>query len=283
MKKFRVTEVFYSIQGEGQFVGVPSVFLRVFGCNFKCEGFGMEAGQSSKERSQVNPDEYNSFEDLPLVTTGCDSYASWDPRFKRFTTDIETDALVELLLEYTPTGDWVTKNDQAIHLIITGGEPLLGWQTKWPELFRHPKMRNLRYVTFETNCTQVLRKHFRDFLIHEAEFHTTFSCSPKLSVSGESWNDAIKPNVALDYYNVFDSSMYFKFVVANEMDMDEVDRAVNEFRNADVIVPVYCMPVGGCEMEYMENRSKVAEIAMRKGYRYSPRLHIDLFGNQWGT
>jgi 7-carboxy-7-deazaguanine synthase len=67
------------------------------------------------------------------------------------------------------------------------------------------------------------------------------------------------------------------------MDMDEVDRAVNEFRNADVIVPVYCMPVGGCEMEYMENRSKVAEIAMKKGYRYSPRLHIDLFGNQWGT
>ena len=200
MKKFRVTEVFYSVQGEGQFVGVPSVFLRVFGCNFKCEGFGMLAGRASNERLQINPDEYNSFEDLPLVTTGCDSYASWDPRFKRFTTDIETDALVEMLLEHTPTGDWVTPDNQDIHLIITGGEPLLGWQTKWPELFKHPKMRNLRYVTFETNCTQVLRKQFRDFLIHEAEFHTTFSCSPKLSVSGESWSDAIKPEVALDYY-----------------------------------------------------------------------------------
>jgi organic radical activating enzyme len=283
MKKFRVTEVFYSVQGEGQFVGVPSVFLRVFGCNFKCEGFGMPAGESSKERLNINLNDYNSFEDLPLVTTGCDSYASWDPRFKRFTTDIETDALVELLLEHTPTGDWITETGQSVHLVITGGEPLLGWQQKWPELFRHPKMRNLRHVTFETNCTQVLRKHFRDFLIHEAEFHTTFSCSPKLSVSGESWSDAIKPEVALDYYNVFDSSMYFKFVVANEMDMEEVDRAVNEFRNADVVAPVYCMPVGGCEVEYMENRSKVAEIAMSKGYRYSPRLHIDLFGNQWGT
>ena len=76
MKKFRVTEVFYSVQGEGQFVGVPSVFLRTFGCNFKCEGFGMDAGQSSKERSNINPNDYNSFEDLPLVTTGCDSYAS---------------------------------------------------------------------------------------------------------------------------------------------------------------------------------------------------------------
>ena len=62
MKKFRVTEVFYSVQGEGQFVGVPSVFLRVFGCNFKCEGFGMETGKASKERLQINPDEHNSFD-----------------------------------------------------------------------------------------------------------------------------------------------------------------------------------------------------------------------------
>ena len=100
MKKFRVTEVFYSIQGEGQFVGVPSVFLRVFGCNFKCRGFGMSNGDASTEYLNINPKDYNTFEDLPLVTTGCDSYASWDPRFKHFTTDIDTDALVELLLKH---------------------------------------------------------------------------------------------------------------------------------------------------------------------------------------
>ena len=84
-------------------------------------------------------------------------------------------------------------------------------------------------------------------------------------------------------FNAPSSIMYFKFVVANEMDVQEVDIAVNEFRNAGVEVPVYCMPVGGCEMEYMENRSKVAEVALSKGYRYSPRLHVDLFGNAWST
>ncbi len=283
MKKFRVTEVFYSVQGEGQFVGVPSVFLRVFGCNFTCQGFGMPKGELSTEYLDVDPNNYNYLEELPLVKTGCDSYASCDPRFKSFTTDIETDALVELLLKHTPTGDWITDTGQAIHLVITGGEPLLGWQTKWSELFSHFKMRNLRYVTFETNCTQVLRWQFRDYISHEAGFHTTFSCSPKLSVSGESWSDTIKPEVALDYYNVSGSDMFFKFVVANEMDMEEVDAAVREYNSAGVSVPVYCMPIGGCKDEYMANRPKVAEIAMNKGYRYSPRLHIDLFGNQWGT
>ena len=42
--KLRYSEAFYSIQGEGRFVGVPSVFLRTFGCNFECAGFGQERG-----------------------------------------------------------------------------------------------------------------------------------------------------------------------------------------------------------------------------------------------
>ena len=47
--KLKVSEIFYSAQGEGRFVGVPSVFLRTFGCNFTCPGFGMPRGEASKE------------------------------------------------------------------------------------------------------------------------------------------------------------------------------------------------------------------------------------------
>ena len=44
MSKIKVSELFYSIQGEGRYMGVPSVFLRTFGCNFSCSGFGMPKG-----------------------------------------------------------------------------------------------------------------------------------------------------------------------------------------------------------------------------------------------
>jgi 7-carboxy-7-deazaguanine synthase len=84
MSKLKIAELFYSVQGEGRYMGVPSVFLRVFGCNFKCAGFGMPRGELSKEAEELGEVAhlYNKYEDLPLVSTGCDSYASWHPDFK---------------------------------------------------------------------------------------------------------------------------------------------------------------------------------------------------------
>ena len=82
--KLKVSELFYSAQGEGRYVGVPSVFLRTFGCNFTCSGFGCKPGEKSTEADEVakRVDLYKTFEELPLVATGCDSYASWHPDFK---------------------------------------------------------------------------------------------------------------------------------------------------------------------------------------------------------
>ena len=52
-KKYYYSEIFYSIQGEGRFAGVPSVFLRTFGCNFQCRGFGMARGERTTEPEKI--------------------------------------------------------------------------------------------------------------------------------------------------------------------------------------------------------------------------------------
>jgi len=280
--KVRYTEVFYSLQGEGRFVGTPSVFLRLFGCNFQCAGFGMSPGEESEERFLVNlSNTVDKFEDLPLVTTGCDSYASWDPRFKKFATTTDIDGVITVLLDATPQGCWTQSNGQDVHLIITGGEPML-WQRIYAPLFKDSRMQDIKHITFETNTTQPLKKDTLEDLTPYIP-HITWSCSPKLSTSGETWEDAIKPEVALSYYRVPNSDMYFKFVIEDERDMEEVLEAIEAYRRVGIECPVYCMPVGGCYEEYSKNAGGVAEAVMKYGLRYSPRLHSDLFGNAWGT
>jgi len=296
--KLRYSEAFYSVQGEGKYVGVPSVFLRTFGCNFRCMNFGVDTKKDRWEQ-HAEGQRYNAevkalldagvhettekFEDLPIIHTGCDTYASIYPEFKHFNKLAEVDEVVDHLISLLPEGKWTMDNGQDIHLILTGGEPLLAWQRLYVELFEHPKMRDLKNVTFETNTTQPLHKDFKRYLSDNARFKTTFSCSPKLSVSGESWSDAILPDVASDYASVTNSSQYFKFVVASMDDFEEVGRAVQEYRDAGVECPVYLMPLGGRSEEYNLNVAEVANSCMERGWRFSPRLHISLFGNAWGT
>lgn len=289
--KLRYSEAFYSVQGEGKFVGVPSVFLRTFGCNFRCMNFGLPRGNTYE---RYNPEvekliedgvheTTESFEQLPIIHTGCDTYASIYPEFKHLVMDKTIDEVVEHLLSLTPTGKWTQDNGQDIHLIITGGEPLLAWQRLYTQLFEHPGMKDLKNVTFETNTTQTLHNDFKHYLNNQSQFKVTWSCSPKLSVSGESWTDAIKPQVAADYASVLGSDLYFKFVVADRIDIEEAERAVREYRSAGIDCPVYLMPLGGRSEEYSLNVDEVAKICLEQGWRFSPRLHISLFGNAWGT
>ena len=296
--KLRYSEAFYSVQGEGKFVGVPSVFLRTFGCNFRCMNFGLK-NELMRNEKQKNGIKHNAevkqlldnniietverFEDLPIIHTGCDTYASIYPEFKKFMMDKTVDEVVEHLLSLTPEGKWTMDNGQDVHLILTGGEPLLGWQKLYIDLFEHPRMRDLKNVTFETNTTQPLRDEFFDYLSDQNRFEVTWSCSPKLSVSGEPWDTAILPTVAREYSLVDGSDMYLKFVVATADDFEEVTRAVQAYRDGGIECPVYLMPLGGRSEEYNLNVQEVAEACMERGWRFTPRLHISLFGNAWGT
>jgi 6-pyruvoyltetrahydropterin 2'-reductase len=277
MSKIKVAELFYSLQGEGQYLGTPSIFLRVFGCNFQCQGFSMPRGQLSDERMNVDPTKYENYNDLPLVHTGCDSYASWDVRFKHLSPMMSVESIVDKIQEMLPGGTFSCDK----HLILTGGEPLLGWQRAYIDLFDEIRNRNMNLtaVTFETNGTQELREDLADYFYMHPEITVTFSVSSKLPSSGENWEDAIRPDIVGSYTEI--GQTYFKWVVSNVDDYQDVLRAVKEYNMP--YVPVYLMPAGGTTKHYNDNEHWVAGLCMQNGWRYTPRLQVQLWKNAWGT
>ena len=293
MAKLRYSEAFYSVQGEGRFVGVPSVFLRVFGCNFECRGFGQERGNlipveempymTDPRADKTSDIAYKSIEELPVTPIGCDSSASWAMKYKHLQMTKTIDEVFEHIISLLPNGKFDEKED--IHLVITGGEPLLGWQRAWPELLELCKEVGLKNVTYETNGTQNLQEQFIEYLNGEGkDIHITWSTSPKLTVSGETNEDALKPDCLVDINKVHNSFLYNKFVVRDKEDFVEVDKFVAAYKEAGVTLDsIFCMPEGATlEQQHLTARG-VADACMQTGYKYSPRLHIDLFGNAWGT
>ena len=288
MSKLRYTEQFFSLQGEGRYVGVPSVFLRMFGCNFRCKNFNRYSADILGDEVKQNPEVveviknislYKTLEDLPLVSTGCDSYPSVYPEFKALAHDVDAATLAQQLVDLLPSRRWEDE-----HLVITGGEPLLGWQRAYPALLDHPLMYSLKEITFETNGTQAITPEFKKYLIDwesKPEREITFSVSPKLSCSGESRGDAIKPEVVCSYQELGWTGL--KFVVANDADVDEAIETADIYRAEGFTGPIYLMPVGGVNNVYQLNNRRVAELALQNGLRYSPRLHIDLYGNAWNS
>jgi len=193
---------------------------------------------------------------------------------------LTSDAIANRIMEIIPHGEWKDE-----HLVITGGEPLLGWQRAYPDLLDHPKMAGLKEITFETNGTQQFTPEFREYLHNWAgnrvDNEITFSVSAKLPASGEKWEDAIKPEIVCTYEEV--GTTYLKLVVATEEDIKDAERAVDEFRKAGFTGHIYLMPVGGVESVYTLNARSVALAAMKRGWRYSDRLQVPLFKNEWGT
>ena len=312
MNKLRYSEMFYSIQGEGRYVGVPSLFLRLFGCNFECRGFGQDRDRSKwldhdkMPHNQEHPD-VKALVDLPVPHVGCDSSFSWGKKWGHLASNDDIDTIIKKMDDMV---NWYGRKgpaspiagdlsqcllqDDGVHLVLTGGEPLLkGFQPGVFDLITHPDLKT-RFVTIETNGTQIFSPydycndgymfpdHHRKFGVNK-NAGMTFSVSPKLSNSGEAWTEAIRPE-ALASYNAWPHSyLYLKFVVRDEDDMKEVHEAVRAYDHARVnIDAIYLMPETGMSIDF-KIEEQVAKLALKYGYKYSPRLQINLFGNEWGT
>jgi 7-carboxy-7-deazaguanine synthase len=222
----KIAELFYSIQGEGSLVGVPSVFIRTSGCNLRC--------------------------------AWCDTpYTSWQPEG----ADLTLNQIVDEV-----------KAHPARHVVVTGGEPMIA-----PEIIAlTERLRGLDlHITVETAGT-----------VFQPVACDLMSISPKLANSTPNGRWAaqhdrlrIQPGVLLELMARYPYQL--KFVIEKADDLDEVRALIGALR-ADRS-RVILMPEGTDRDRLRERAVWLAEICKQEGFRFSPRLHVDLWGHRRGV
>lgn len=276
-------------QGEGQFVGIRSVFLRTFGCNLRCPSFGLDHGQTTNEPYEFakNIQLYKNISETPAAQYGCDSYFSVYPEFKSLSPTHNTEQIAQMILRASG-GSMLDNTASPIHLILTGGEPMLpGWQKSYPDLidqlYRQDPGHGVMRVTVETNGTQPLLKQYTQGNIFLSDVDLTWSVSPKLTVSGHTAEEAICPDVIASYLE-HSNDLYLKFVVVSPADFDEVDRTVKSIEAAcNTRLKVYIMPEGGTVGEYQKHSTlELVGEAVKRGYNITPRLQVMIGANVTG-
>ena len=266
---------------EGHYIGVPSVFVRFWGCNFTCAGF------SNPERSALDfdPADVACLEDMPVITRGCDTVYAWRPDFQHLTKQATAAELCDVIEGHCPAF-LHRRSRQSTHFVLTGGEPMLS-QTAIADVINTFSQRNNlpRHVTVETNGTQDLREPFASSVkrIRDNQGEWFWSVSPKLSISGEAWQKAIKPGIVAEYAQLSDVGQ-LKFVVdGSESCWDEVETATAAYRGVGVTWEVWIMPVGASMEQQQEHQERICMEAVERGYNVSPRVHNWIFGNRTGT
>lgn len=296
MKTYRLSEMFYSFQGEALHAGKPSVWIRWFGCNLECNGFGQK--DPTDPTTYVLP--YKTFdvstvkrlEDLPVWNYGCDSSYSWSAKYKDLVHDKTAaeiaDDLVEMMKHPSnPEGLFVHPvTGQDTQLCFTGGEPMM-WQKAMMAVLHELEQRgNMpRLITIETNATQKIQSIFHDWMstnYRGVDVH--FAMSPKLhTVSGEI--DAVNPAIIQSYIQ-FGHTYILKFVCnGTEACWAEVDDALKKVQaiTGEINHNVWIMPVGATKDQQEETQvADIAMEAMKRGFNVATRNHCYVFGNTIG-
>ena len=295
-KKYYYSEIFYSIQGEGHYTGVPTAWLRFFLCNLQCNGFGQinptDPGTYELPFEEFDTSTVSRVEDLPVWDKGCDSSYTWSKKFKHLMgqkTAIElANQIVDTIkTDSNPKGLFLHPlSGQHQHLCFTGGEPLMkhAQEAVVGILKELHKQKNLPgSITFETNGTQELTDDFVKYMT-AIDPEIFFSISPKLwTVAGEKASKAIKPENIVEYLSISPHGQ-LKFVVGNRDEQwTEMESVIKQFRDVGVELPVWVMPVGAREEEQNATAGDVAKRAFQRGYNVAARVHVHLFGNAIGT
>ena len=293
--KYKISEIFYSPQGEGKYTGQLTAWVRTFSCNLQCSGFGQK--DPTDPSSYILP--YKDFdlsnikklEDLPVFDYGCDSSYSWSARYKHLCPTMTAEEIALGLLTQLPGKSlWQPQANNYIHVAFTGGEPLLpkGQQMiiEFIDVLRCWGSLPEK-VTIETNGTQIISDDFAYMnALYYSGIHEMFaSISPKLfNVSGEERKDAINEDAIRSIARTFRTGQ-LKFVVNNtDAAWNEMKDVIKIYRANGVHFPVYVMPVGAtAEQQGSEHIKEIAYRAMKDGYNIAARVHTYIFGNVIGS
>jgi len=296
-KEYYYSEIFHSIQGEGQYTGVPTAWLRFFLCNLQCNGFGQQDPTDESTYilpyQDIDPNDYKVMEDLPVFEFGCDSSYSWSKKFKQLQR-IGTVEKIASIIRIHMKSDWNPQglfnfNDTNQHMCFTGGEPLMkhGQEASVGIMKTFQEEGDAPFsVTYETNGTQPLTddfiSYYNSFIDDGRELF--FSVSPKLwSVAGEKAKKAIKPAVVKKYSELSPSGQ-LKFVInGTKESWDEMEDVIDNFRAVGCNYPVWVMPVGATVEGQKLVDGDVAHEAFKRGYNVAARVHTYLFGNLIGV
>lgn len=288
VSKIRLGEKpFLSIQGENDRTCIQTLFIRLFGCNLRCDGFGQKnpCDPSTYVLPYKNIDfsKYKSVLELPVFEYGCDSSYSWDPAYKKLATDYTIDSLEAEMRSLLPNGSIihpVTRNE--VDLCFTGGEPMMQQEAIAEicnrfvgEIHRGNHSR----IQIETNGTKKIADCMKEF------YPVHYNVSPKLfTVSGEETSKAWKPDIIAELFDYGDGAL--KFVVNGTPECwDELDTKVAEYRKYDDSTRIMVMPVGATKevQEDINHVGSIATEAVKRGYHVSGRMHTIFWGNTPGV
>jgi organic radical activating enzyme len=170
-------------------------------------------------------------------------------------------------------------------MVFTGGEPMLPrTQPGMVAILKEFERRNNLpdYVTIETNGTKPITPELSDFIKNYLG-EWFWSISPKLwSTAGEPVKRAIKPEVIAEYSKL-SSRGQLKFVVnGSKESWQEVEEHTTAFRKAGCNFPVWIMGVGGTFEGLVQTEETIADEAIQRGYNYTSRVHVHIYGNKIG-
>lgn len=240
-------EIFHTIQGEGVSVGAPAVFIRASRCNLHC--------------------------------VWCDTDHTWNfqgtpwPHEKDFVSGYTKHLKTDVTYEITPG-----KAAERIlafpsrRTVITGGEPLLQ-EEAFSEMIQQILAVQAEHVfEVETNGTRIPSQAFYAAV-------DQFNVSPKLS--NAAMPEALRLNSAALKFFAQSPKAWFKFVVAQPADLEEIQELI-----ATHAIPpqrVLLMPEGRTAEELDLHGPWLAEICRNHGFRFCDRLHIRLWGDTRGV